>query len=371
MDNVLISVIIPVYNVETYLVECLDSVCTQTLHDIEIICVDDCSTDGSREVLKTYAQRDPRVKTIFKEHNEGTLRARNDGLAQAEGEYVLFLDSDDYLKRETCQALYQEAKARRADILQFGGVVINCANIAIGRINGMQKYFEPYHGTLYGKDILTACFGQGSYNSNLAMKLMKTELCKKAMENMPPLNACMAEDLLAYFVIAYYAETFVGLPNANYYCYCYGRGLTGRAGIDLDIFKKYCTQATVAESLRAFLEQRGALQEYSEIYDRIEKRLVDHCVSSWRRLTPEERQQGIQVFMDTWGAERTLQVFLQESFTPPARVQPGVAGIAEEPMLGGPKDEVLQEFRQGRIGFRYIWYYFKAWLKFKIGRGKT
>lgn len=369
MGDISVSVIIPVYNVEAYLAECLDSVCGQTLRDIEIICVDDCSVDGSRDVLKAYAQKDPRIKVILKEHNEGTLRARNDGLAQAIGKYVLFLDSDDYLKKETCQSLYQEAETRHTDILQFGGVVINCANIAIGRINGMQKYFEPYHGTLYGKDILTACFDQGAYNSNLAMKLIKTDLCKKAMEKMPLLNACMAEDLLAYFIISYYAETFVGLPGTSYYCYCYGRGLTGRSGIDLNIFKKYCTQATVAENLRAFLEREKALDTHQNVYAKIEKRLVDHCLSSWRRLTFEERQQGIQVFLDTWGAERTLQAFLQESFTPSARVMPGAVGSTNEPMIGEPKDEVLLEFQQGQIGFRYIWYYFKGWLKFKL-RGK-
>lgn len=368
MNNVLISVIIPIYNVENYLEECLDSVCAQTLKDIEIICVDDCSTDSSREVLKKYTEKDPRVKAIFKEHNEGTLRARNAGVARAEGEYVLFLDSDDYIKKETCQALYREAKARRVDILQFGGTVINCANLAIGRINGMQKYFEPYHGTLYGKDILTACFEKGNYNSNLAMKLFRTELCKKAMDNMPPLNACMAEDLLAYFVIAYYAEVFVGLSDANYYCYCYGRGLTGRTGIDLNIFKKYCTQATVAKNLKGFLEQQGVFQEYSDVYAKIEKRLVDHCVSSWRRLTPDERKSGLRVFADTWGAERTLQIFLQDSFFPPAKVVPGEPGTTLEPVLGQPRDEVLQEFRQGKIGFRYIWRYFKGWVNFKLRR---
>jgi len=366
MNNVLISVIIPIYNVEAYLAECLESVCAQTLQDIEIICVDDCSTDASRTILEEYSAKDSRVKAIFKEHNEGTLRARNTAVAQAKGEYILFLDSDDYLKEETCQVLYQEAKTRRADILQYGGTVINCANLAIGRINGMQKYFEPYHGTLYGKDILVACFEEGRYNSNLTMKLLRTKLCKKAMKNMPSLNACMAEDLLAYFVIAYYAEVFVGLPSTSYYCYCYGRGLTGRAGIDLDIFKKYCTQATIAESLKGFLEQRGALQEYYAVYAKIEKRLVDHCVSSWRRLTPEERELGLQVFIDTWGAERTLWVFLQESFTPPAKVAPNSLGASEMILPEQPRDSVLQEFRQGKIGFRYIWYYFKAWLRYKV-----
>lgn len=369
MDNVLISVIIPVYNVELYLAECLDSVCTQTLRDIEIICVDDCSTDGSREILEKYAEKDFRIKNVFKERNEGTLRARNTAITQAKGEYILFLDSDDYLKEDTCQVLYQEAKTRRADILQFGGTVLNCANLAIGRINGMQRYFEPYHGTLYGKDILVACFEKGRYNSNLTMKLLRTELCKKAVENIPSLNACMAEDLLAYFIIAFYAEVFVGLPNARYYCYCYGRGLTGRSDIDLDIFKKYCTQATITESLTDFLEQQGAFQEYSTICAKIEKRLVDHCISSWRRLTPEERELGLQVFIDTWGAERTLQVFLQESFIPPAQVAPSGYGIAVGNVLGQPRDGVLQEFRQGQIGFRYIWSYFKAWLSYKLKRG--
>ncbi|MCI8650782.1 MAG: glycosyltransferase family 2 protein [Anaerotruncus sp.] len=367
MNEVLISVIIPVYNVETYLAECLDSVCSQTLQNIEIICVDDCSTDASRVILKEYAEKDFRVKVIFKECNEGTLRARNTAVAQARGEYILFLDSDDYIKEDTCQVLYQKAKTCRADILQYGGTVLNCANLAIGRINGMQKYFEPYHGTLYGKDILATCFEKGGYNSNLAMKLLRTELYKKAMENMPSLNACMAEDLLAYFVIAYYAEIFVGLPGTNYYCYCYGRGLTGRSGIDLDIFKRYCTQATIAESLKDFLEQQGAFQEYSVIYTKIEKRLVDHCISSWRRLTPEEREVGLQVFIDTWGAERTLRAFLQESFVPSAQVMPNVSSV-KWIMLEYPRDKVLQEFRQGQIGFRYIWRYFKAWLKYKIRR---
>lgn len=367
MNKVLISVIIPVYNVEPYLAECLDSVCAQTLKDIEVICVDDCSSDRSPEILKAYAEKDSRVKVIFKETNEGTLKARNTAVARAEGEYILFLDSDDYLKKDTCQALYTEAKTRRADILQFGGTVLNCANLAAGRINGMQKYFEPYNGTLYGKDILSVCFEQNGYNSNLAMKLLKTELCKKALEMMPMLNACMAEDLLAYFVIAYYAEVFVGLPNTSYYCYCYGRGLTGRSGIDLDIFKKYCTQAYVVEGLRVFLEQQDTFQEYSDIYAKIESRLMNHCLSSWRRLEPEERRAGLQIFADSWGIERTVQAFLQEGFSPAAKVKPG---SVVEPLLGQPRDAVLEEFHQGEIGFRYIAKYFKAWLKFKLSGKK-
>jgi glycosyltransferase involved in cell wall biosynthesis len=91
-----ISIIIPVYNVETYLEECLDSILTQDLHEIEIICVNDGSTDSSFSLLEQYATQDQRVIVINQE-NGGPGRARNTGLKKARGEYIFFPDSDDYL----------------------------------------------------------------------------------------------------------------------------------------------------------------------------------------------------------------------------------------------------------------------------------
>ncbi len=93
----LLSVIIPVYNVEKYLAECLDSVCAQTLKDIEIICVDDGSTDGSGAILDEYARRDLRIRVIHQE-NAGVGAARNRGMDEAKGKYIAFVDGDDYLE---------------------------------------------------------------------------------------------------------------------------------------------------------------------------------------------------------------------------------------------------------------------------------
>ena len=92
-----VSVIIPVYNTEKYLRECLDSVINQTLKEIEIICVDDGSTDSSLEILKEYANKDNRF-TIITQQNLHAGVARNAGLAVAKGEYVSFLDSDDWFE---------------------------------------------------------------------------------------------------------------------------------------------------------------------------------------------------------------------------------------------------------------------------------
>ena len=96
MRTPLISVIIPVYNVEKYLRRCLDSVIAQTYQNLEIICVDDGSIDDSGKICDQYAVRDARIKVIHQE-NQGLSAARNRGLDAAEGEYIAFVDSDDYI----------------------------------------------------------------------------------------------------------------------------------------------------------------------------------------------------------------------------------------------------------------------------------
>ena len=102
-----VSVIIPVYNVENYLRECLDSIVNQTLKDIEIILVDDGSTDSSLSICNEYAQKDNRI-TVLTQQNKGVGAARNKGLERATGDYLYFLDSDDFIKLETLEKLYSK-----------------------------------------------------------------------------------------------------------------------------------------------------------------------------------------------------------------------------------------------------------------------
>lgn len=111
-----VSVIIPVYNVEKYLRECLDSVVNQTLKDIEIICVDDGSTDGSPAILAEYAAKDPRVKVITHPHTNAGA-ARNAGMAVATGEYLGFVDSDDWCELTLFEKVYAKAKVVNADLV--------------------------------------------------------------------------------------------------------------------------------------------------------------------------------------------------------------------------------------------------------------
>ena len=115
---VAVSVIIPVYNVEDYLNQCLLSVAEQTFEDFEAICIDDGSTDKSSQILKEFAENDSRFK-IITQKNMGVSAARNHGLKEASGDYIYFLDSDDYIEKNALERLYTASKARNTDLIIF------------------------------------------------------------------------------------------------------------------------------------------------------------------------------------------------------------------------------------------------------------
>lgn len=119
MEEIKVSVILTVYNKEDYLAECLDSICAQTLKEIEIICVDDGSTDSSREILEEYRKKDSRIRTIYQE-NAGPGIARNNGIANARGKYLSILDGDDFFEKDMLELAWKKAEEDKADFVVFG-----------------------------------------------------------------------------------------------------------------------------------------------------------------------------------------------------------------------------------------------------------
>ena len=129
-----ISVIIPVYNVVRYLDKCLASVIGQTLEDIEIILVDDGSTDGSANRCDDWAEKDFRVRVIHKK-NEGQSVARNTGLEFASGEYVAFVDADDYIELNTYEVMYNRCREKHLDVAYFSFNRVDLFGNIVGKIN--------------------------------------------------------------------------------------------------------------------------------------------------------------------------------------------------------------------------------------------
>lgn len=145
-----ISVIVPVYNAEKYLRECLDSLVNQTLKEIEIICVNDGSTDNSLAMLKEYKKKDARVK-VMTQKNSGQACARNRALKRVSGKYIVFVDSDDYLSRDALAKLYDRAEKYGLDMLSYGGTNFNSET-------GSHIYNAAYEFGLLPKDFNTTQF---------------------------------------------------------------------------------------------------------------------------------------------------------------------------------------------------------------------
>ena len=149
IENPKISVIIPVYNVEKYLRECLDSVINQTMKDIEIICVNDGSTDSSLDILKEYAEKDDRI-IVINQTNGYVESARNNALKIAKAEYIQFVDSDDYLELNACETAYKYALQYDVDVVVFGykNFPKQVGNVKNKRYTLKHKEINVFHGGL-------------------------------------------------------------------------------------------------------------------------------------------------------------------------------------------------------------------------------
>lgn len=299
-----VTVVIPVHDDAAHLRACLDSVVGQTLADIEIICIDDASTDGSRDILEEYARRDFRVRLISYKANRSASQARKDGALAARGEYVMFLDADDYLELNACESLYREMRKYGVDILHFGTSVINVGNVPPSRLENLEKFTRPYSQRLEGKAVFESCFHRKLYGYSIWNKIYSADLCRKAFSRIPDGSYSKAQDLFAFFVLAYFARSYVGLPDARYHHYRFGAGLTGHNQMSLDKFAVHCTQTRVSQGIKRFLEEEDCFDQYREDYQRIHDELVFECAWNWlRNLAPADRGRGFDLLQAAWGSK--------------------------------------------------------------------
>lgn len=297
-----ITVILPVYNMAEYLDQTLESWTKQTLHDIEILCIDDASTDGSFELLQQWAQRDSRIVCHRFEENKSAWAARKWGIAHATAEYILFGDADDTIAPEACEELYAEMEKAPVDILHFGANIINVNHLPEERIHSMERFVSPYEGRLYGKDIFTACFNKKLYQFSLWNKMFRREVCKKAIEGTPDWFLPKAQDKLLYWAIALHANSYRGIPRKRYYNYYFGRGGTGFSTLNLRQFARYCTMADTAAAMHEYLIASGKGEEYSAIDQQNRQNLFGDCFTRFQREVSEgDKAAAFDILIQKWG----------------------------------------------------------------------
>lgn len=196
MLNNKVSIIVPVYNVELYLEECIDSVINQTYENLEIIIVDDGSTDNSGMICDAYENKDERITVIHKE-NGGLSAARNTGLRIATGEYVYFLDSDDYIEKNAMSDLMEIFEQEKVDVVFFDAYVFYTDCEPDDNVNSYKR--KKRYTSLNGKDILVKLLENDEYRTPVQLYMYKAEFLNR--NNLEFYEGIIHEDELFSFQV--------------------------------------------------------------------------------------------------------------------------------------------------------------------------
>ncbi len=228
-----ISVIIPIYNVEKYLARCLDSIINQTFQNLEIICIDDGSTDNSLTIAEEYANKDKRISIIHQE-NKGPSVARNIGMKIAKGKYISFIDSDDWIDLDFFEKLYSAAEKYNADAA--------CAGIkrphADGRTPFKLKFDKEMILSTTSEKYKILEIPRKCYVWNKIYK--REEIERQNLKFIEKITCC--EDVYFTTKFLYYSRNIAIVPNTAYYYWVNNKSITrnlkDKAQVDLLIARK-------------------------------------------------------------------------------------------------------------------------------------
>lgn len=202
----LVSIVIPVYNVEAFLIKCLDSCFAQTYSNIEVIAVDDGSSDSSGDILDEYARKEPRLKVIHQQ-NSGVVAVRNEGVAQSNGDWIMFVDSDDYITEDAVNIAYQSAINSNADIA--------LTSIELLWKDGSRRHISQPAG-IYNRVQYTSMLMMGQIIWGPCSKLFCRKLFFEEEINVPH-RFKIGEDLMMNLIIAKRVENIVVSDVSTYF----------------------------------------------------------------------------------------------------------------------------------------------------------
>ena len=283
-----VSIIIPVYNVEDYLEECLDSVCAQTLKDIEIICIDDGSTDNSLNILKEYASKDSRIKIITRK-NGGQASARNLGIKKARGEYIAFVDSDDFVEKTMFEKLYSKAQNNSLDISMCK---IATYNNQTGEIKDNVWYYMLGVFRDFKKDVFSHTDTR-EFTCEIAVtvynKIYKTSLLKDNNILFP--EGLIFEDEKFFFDVYLRAKRVSIVDESLYYYRVNRKGST----VEMDRQKDYSDIIQISKEIRETFKKTGNYEDYKIL---LSNRLIHLQLARFTETSPKFREKFFRLMKD-------------------------------------------------------------------------
>ncbi len=270
------SIIIPVYNTEKYLKRCLDSVVNQTFRNIEIIVVNDCSpnTIECDSIIDSY--NDNRIIYIKHNENKGLLAARKTGYLKALGEYIITVDSDDYVDFNMCDTIYKVVCDKKVDIVHFSvqafvdTSLFNDKKEYIREIKKVERYASSTR-SLINRDYLFLEFLEEKIGHNMWGKAYKKCIIDKIIPFIPDIRLVNAEDMLQSFIIFYFAKNYISISDSLYYYFISsGDSNKNTDRLSLEEFEYMCESNSKACSyIDDFLKIQNVYNIYSNYYNKI------------------------------------------------------------------------------------------------------
>lgn len=306
------SVLIPAYNVEPYIDACLESVCSQSFRDFEVIVVDDASTDGTAARLTQWEQKDERIRVITHAENQGLHAARKTAVEASTGEYCFFLDSDDEIAPRLYELVADYLDTHPVDILRFGTHIVPETPEDKGIAFEYQQLFNHSYGDLEGEEILKASFSShppGWVPWNVWSSVYRGDLLREAFSMMPAQRLTKVEDAYEYFVIASQASTLADLTTICGAVYHVGRGISSRAQMPVARFiREQHSAYDVYLAMHKYVKEsaRSTLETYTQYFH---KRCLEMIEEDLRyRVRGDETEQALQAVAHTWGKDGALDV---------------------------------------------------------------
>ncbi|GAB7140739.1 hypothetical protein RsTz2092_06910 [Deferribacterales bacterium RsTz2092] len=275
------------YNVEPYLRKCLDSLLAQTFTNIEVLCVNDGSTDNSLAILQEYASKDERIR-VFNHANQGVGYTRNVGLKNARGKYIMWCDPDDWYEPTMCEEMFSAIEREGVDLVECGTNVINEANDS-ARYEKMSKHVSTKQ---LGKCILTNDIKK-NISGVLWNKIFKRELLER-YSILAPVGSVGAEDTAIVWEYLLVSSLYYGLDKVLYNCLVRTDSITGKASDDTigkyfdntllayravvqfaQEYKLLDKVGFVLEFLRNYACQLSADYKYCDFFERLRKDVLN------------------------------------------------------------------------------------------------
>lgn len=319
-SNPVFSFVVPVHNSEKTLNATLDSLLMQTYGNLEVICINDCSTDGSLEILHERAEKDARLKIISYENNMTANQARIDGVLAAQGSHILFCDADDTYALDACEKLLAYTGDDNAQIINFETEVINESADA-NDVLWVETHSIPYYGILKGSDVFDACFRGEIYSFSLWNKMFKASLAKKAFGALKEGRLPRGQDLYAFVALAYFAESYQGIPNSRFYQYHMGAGMDGKQHLTPDQFRSFIKLSDISKSIDEFLESQGAFPYYTDVSLSLSKQLIGDCINKWvHKVSDKDKGALLDEMCEQWPIWQVVATISRQYSASPSEI---------------------------------------------------